>query len=56
MIEQIPEITSFYHATNKRTDDVVHFERIKRLFGTHTIIEKVADLTLKIYPRNVFTA
>jgi 23S rRNA (uracil1939-C5)-methyltransferase len=54
MKRQIPEITSFYHATNKKTDDVVHFERVKRLFGTHTIDEKVGDLILKVYPGTFF--
>jgi len=54
MKRHIPEITSFYHATNKKTDDVIHFERVKRLFGTHTIDEKVGDLILKVYPGTFF--
>ena len=50
MTRQIPEITSFYHATNKRTDDIVHFERVRRMFGTNTIDDIIGDLTLKVYP------
>jgi 23S rRNA (uracil1939-C5)-methyltransferase len=45
---------SVCHATNKKTDDVVHFERVKRLFGTHTIDERVGDLILKVYPGTFF--
>ena len=50
MTRQIPEITSFYHATNKRTDNIVHFERVRRMFGTNTIDDIIGDLTLKVYP------
>jgi 23S rRNA (uracil1939-C5)-methyltransferase len=52
--QKAPEVTSFYHATNRRTDDIVHFERIKRLFGTRSIIEKVSKLNLKVYPQTFF--
>jgi 23S rRNA (uracil1939-C5)-methyltransferase len=51
MAHHAPEITSFHHATNRKTDDIVHFERIKRIFGARSISDKVADLTLKVYPQ-----
>ena len=49
-----PEVASFYHATNRRTDDIVHFERINRLFGARSITEKVSNYSLKIYPQTFF--
>jgi len=49
--QRVPEVVSFYHATNRRTDDIVHFERINRLFGARSLVEKVSNLSLKIYPQ-----
>jgi len=54
MKQRVPEVASFYHATNRRTDDIVHFERINRLFGARSITEKVSNYSLKIYPQTFF--
>lgn len=51
MKHQVPEVASFYHATNRKTNDIVHFERINRLFGARSIIERVSGFNLKIYPK-----
>ncbi len=50
----VPEVASVYHATNRKTNDIVHFERINRLFGARSIIEQVSGLNLKIYPGTFF--
>jgi 23S rRNA (uracil1939-C5)-methyltransferase len=50
MKHQVPEVASVYHATNRKTNDIVHFERINRLFGTRSIIERISGLNLKVYP------
>ncbi len=44
----VPEVASVYHATNRKTNDIVHFERINRLFWSRSIIEQVSGLNLKI--------
>lgn len=51
MKQQVPEVVSFYHATNKRTDDIIHFERINRLFGVRSLVEKISNLSLHVYPQ-----
>lgn len=50
MRTKLPAVTSFYHATNTKANDVVSFERLERLFGNPSLREKVADLDLMVFP------
>lgn len=45
-----PNITSVYHATNRRADGVTHFDRIERLFGRRWLTDTVAGLSVRVYP------
>lgn len=52
--QRVPGVVSFYHATSRRTDDIIHFDRINRLFGARSIVEHVSHLNLNIYPQSFF--
>lgn len=45
-----PEIGSFYHGINKRGDDVIRFEGLRRLYGAETIEESIGDLVVRVHP------
>lgn len=50
MIKEIPEVVSFYHGVNTRTDDVIRFDRLHHLYGAEAIEDKIGNLTAMVYP------
>ena len=50
MMKEIPEVVSFYHGVNTRTDDVIRFDRMHHLHGVEAIEDKIGDITVMVYP------
>ena len=54
LTQHIPQVISFYSATNNGPSDVIRYEQILHITGKPFIEEKIGSFTFHIYPQSFF--